>query len=108
MTENQTLVTLFETNNQAIFSTAKSILDDEEIVYVTRGEQLWKNRILKLEVDSADEGRARKILKDVIIEAHKHSDPIIEVAKTKWYGWIFVLAVIMFLLYQVLKVINSR
>ncbi len=108
MTENQTLVTLLETDNQAIFSTVKSILDDGKISYVIRGEHLWRNRLLKLEVDSTDEQRARMLLKDVNVGVNTQSDPILDVVKTKWYRWVVVLAVMFFLLYQILQVINNK
>jgi hypothetical protein len=96
MTENQTLLTLLETDNQAIFSTVTSLFDNEKIHYVTRGAHVWKSRLLKLEVDRADEERARKLLKDVTVEVNTHSDPLINAAQIKWFKWGIVLGVIGF------------
>jgi len=63
MSKNEMLITVLDTTDQATVAILRTALDDEKIPYVIKGEFLYRNRSLQVQVNQADEKRVRQILK---------------------------------------------
>lgn len=69
---NEKLVTVYSTTNEAIISFVKSILDDNEVEYTVKGEN-WHETFpvtgaggnIEIQVLEEDETRVKELLKDV-------------------------------------------
>ena len=57
------LVMILNTTDQAKVANLKTVLDDEEIPYVVKGELLYRNRSIQVMVHQADQERVLGILK---------------------------------------------
>jgi hypothetical protein len=70
--DNAKLVTVYSTTNEAIVSFVKSLLDDNEIEYLVKGEN-WHETFpvagaggnIEIQVFDFDEERTKELLKDV-------------------------------------------
>ncbi len=62
MSKDQKLITVLDTMDQTIVAVLKTILDNEKIPYLVKGELLYRNRSLQVQVNQADEKRVRQIL----------------------------------------------
>ena len=62
MRKNQELVTILNTNDQALVAILKTVLDDQKIPYVVKGELLYRNRSLQILVNRKDEKNALALL----------------------------------------------
>ena len=62
MRKNQELVMIFNTNDQALVAILKTVLDDQKIPYVVKGELLYRNRSLQILVNRKDEKNALALL----------------------------------------------
>ena len=63
--KNQPLVTILNTNDQPLVAILKTILDDQKIPYVVKGELLFRNRSLQIMVNQKDEKRALALLRNL-------------------------------------------
>ena len=63
MSKNEMLITVLDTTDQATVAILRTALDDEKIPYVMKGEFLYRNRSLQVQVNRADEKKVRQIIK---------------------------------------------
>ena len=63
MSKDEKLVTVLDTGDQTIVAILKTTLNNEKIPYLVKGELLFRNRSLQVQVNQEDEKRVRQILK---------------------------------------------
>lgn len=65
MEKKQELVMILNTNDQPLVAILKTVLDDQKIPYVVKGELLYRNRSLQIMVNREDEEKAFALLREL-------------------------------------------